>query len=210
MDGLLVDSEPFWREAEKKVFSTVHISLTDDMCKETMGLRIDEVVDYWMNRHPWDVKSKEQLIQEIIEEMQHLLSTESELLPGIQESFLLFQSLGLKMAIASSSYQVLIDAVMEKFDLNNTLEFGYSAEHEAYGKPHPGVFISASKKLNIPAQQCLVLEDSFLGVVAALAASMKVIAIPDEEQQVDPRFQIADAVLSSAHDLHGAILNFTV
>lgn len=47
MDGLLIDSEPFWEEAQIKAFTNVSVPLTSEMTKQTMGLRVDEVIEYW-------------------------------------------------------------------------------------------------------------------------------------------------------------------
>lgn len=57
MDGLLIDSEPFWKEAEKEIFSLVDIHLTHDMMCQTVWLKVIEVVEYWFARFPWDDKS---------------------------------------------------------------------------------------------------------------------------------------------------------
>ena len=54
MDGVLIDSEPLWRESEIAVFSRLGLRLTGAMCRETMGLRIDEAVDYWHKRRGWE------------------------------------------------------------------------------------------------------------------------------------------------------------
>jgi len=48
MDGVLINSEPLWREAEIAVFETIGLQLTDEMCSETTGLRLDEAVKYWL------------------------------------------------------------------------------------------------------------------------------------------------------------------
>ena len=53
MDGLLIDSEPLWQEAEIAVFRSVGITLTEELCRETIGLRLDGVVRYWYERRPW-------------------------------------------------------------------------------------------------------------------------------------------------------------
>lgn len=46
MDGLLIDSEPFWQQAEMEIFANVGLHLNSELCQQTMGLRIDEVVNY--------------------------------------------------------------------------------------------------------------------------------------------------------------------
>ena len=53
MDSLLIDSEPLWRQAERQVFGTVGITLTEEMCEQTMGLRTDEVVAHWYQQFRW-------------------------------------------------------------------------------------------------------------------------------------------------------------
>jgi beta-phosphoglucomutase-like phosphatase (HAD superfamily) len=53
MDGLLIDSEPLWREAEVSVFRDLGVPLTTDMCRETIGIRVDGVVRHWFDRFPW-------------------------------------------------------------------------------------------------------------------------------------------------------------
>ncbi len=53
LDGLLIDSEPFWRRAEMEVFATVGVELTESETRQTMGLRIDDAVRHWFERRPW-------------------------------------------------------------------------------------------------------------------------------------------------------------
>ena len=65
MDGLLIDSEPLWKEAEIEVFKTVGIDLTEQSCEQTVGLRIDEVVKLWHSRHPWQNKTINEVTQQI-------------------------------------------------------------------------------------------------------------------------------------------------
>ena len=53
MDGLIVDSEPLWQEAEIEVFAEVGVRLTRAQCTETKGRRVDETIAYWYERRPW-------------------------------------------------------------------------------------------------------------------------------------------------------------
>lgn len=197
MDGLLIDSEPIWREAEQKIFSKVGILLDDAKCKETMGLRIDEVIAYWFAKHPWNNIAKDELQEEILEEVCRLINEKGRLLPGVLACLERAKEQNFKLAIASSSTFQVIHTVVEHFNLSHFFEVIHSAEFEAYGKPHPAVFIAASEKMNVSPAECLVFEDSFHGVVAALAAKMAVIAIPDAEQYNDPRFNAATATFQS-------------
>lgn len=206
MDGLLVDSEPFWKVAEIKCFQTVGIELDVEMCKQTMGMRIDEVVDYWYEKQPWENKSKATLVNEIIDEMDHLLATQGAPMKGVEQIFSLCGELGLKMALASSSSMRLIKTVVKRLELENDLEVIRSAETEEYGKPHPAVFIQTALDLEVAPEKCLVLEDSFFGVVAALAAKMKVIAVPDQEDFLKEQFVVAHQKVKSLDEITPQLL----
>lgn len=206
MDGLLVDSEPFWKVAEIKCFQTVGIELDVEMCKQTMGMRIDEVVDYWYEKQPWENKSKATLVNEIIDEMDHLLATQGAPMKGVEQIFSLCRELGLKMALASSSSMRLIKTVVKRLELENDLEVIRSAETEEYGKPHPAVFIQTALDLEVAPEKCLVLEDSFFGVVAALAAKMKVIAVPDQEDFLKEQFVVAHQKVKSLDEITPQLL----
>jgi sugar-phosphatase len=81
-----------------------------------------------------------------------------------------------------------------------------SAEHEKYGKPHPAVFLRTAERMEIAPTSCLVLEDSFNGVLAAKAAKMKCVAIPDAHGYAnDARFVIADWKLKELAELGTAL-----
>ena len=63
MDGLLIDSEPLWQEAEIEVLNKVGVPLTVEMTKQTMGLRTDEVINYWHRKYPWETPSQQDISQ---------------------------------------------------------------------------------------------------------------------------------------------------
>ncbi|MFT4771467.1 MAG: HAD superfamily hydrolase (TIGR01509 family) [Cryomorphaceae bacterium] len=192
MDGLLIDSEPFWRRAEIAVFATLGIELSEDDCRETMGYRLNEVVELWHSRKPWNHKSMEQVEEEILAYVQNLIETEGVPLKGVRETIALCKELKLKTAIASSSAMRLIKATVKRLGLEATFEVLHSAENEEFGKPHPAVFIHAARELGVRNENCLVFEDSFHGMVAGLASKMKVIAVPE---MMNDRFKAAHLTL---------------
>jgi sugar-phosphatase len=73
----------------------------------------------------------------------------------------------------------------------------HSAEEEPYGKPHPGVYLGAAAKLGVDPTRCLAWEDAGAGVLAAKAARMVCVAVPEPAERSRPAFVIADAVLGS-------------
>lgn len=207
MDGLLIDSEPIWREAEVNIFATVGIQLELDDCRQTMGLRIDEAVKYWYDKFPWGNKSIDTVATEIVNRVEKLILEKGKALPGVYETLNFLKSKNLPMAVASSSAMQLINTVLNKLGIHHQFQVIQSAEGEPYGKPHPGVYINAAKSLGIDPEYCLAIEDSFNGILSAKAARMKTIAVPDIESQTDNRFVISDVILASLAEIDQTLLN---
>ena len=197
MDGVLIDSEPFWQESEIDAFGRAGLALTREMCLQTMGLRVDEVVEYWRRRRAFDGAPAGTLEDAIIGGVVERILSKGEAKEGAAHALGFFRARGLRVALASSSAYRLIGAVTERLGLAGEFEVAYSAEEEEYGKPHPGVYLTAARRLGVAPTQCLAVEDSFNGVLAAKAARMKCVAVPEPAQRRDPRFCIADVVLDS-------------
>ncbi|HTL81509.1 MAG TPA: hexitol phosphatase HxpB [Bacteroidia bacterium] len=199
MDGLLIDSEPKWREAETNVFGRLSVAPSEKDFEDMMGNRIQEVIAKWHAKHPWDDFSIDKTQKEIVEEVGRLVVTTAELMPGVSEVLdqLRIQNSELRIALASSSPLSLIERITKHFDIYDRFDVVCSAEFEKNGKPAPDVFLTAARRLITAPENCLVLEDSYNGVLAAKNAGMKCIAIPAMSQFDDPRFDIADVKLRS-------------
>ena len=72
-----------------------------------------------------------------------------------------------------------------------------SADRVALGKPNPAVLLLTAAEARVPANRCVVVEDALNGCIAALAARMRTIAVPEPTTDGDPRWVIADVVLGS-------------
>lgn len=205
MDGLLIDSEPLWQESEISVFGKVGLRLDHRMCLETMGLRVDAVVDYWYARHPWENVSHKEIETGIIDEVVERILLKAMPKEGVDSVTNFVQSKRVRVALASSSSYRIIRAVLDKFDLKEKFEIIYSAEDEEYGKPHPGVYLTTARKLQVKPTECLAIEDSFNGVKAAKEAGMRCIAVPDSTSRGDKRFDLADVVLNSLSEINDEV-----
>jgi mannitol-1-/sugar-/sorbitol-6-/2-deoxyglucose-6-phosphatase len=202
MDGVLIDSEPFWRRAEIELFGELGVHLTDEECRQTMGLRIDQSVAYWYARRPWLDPDLPALASGIVDRVVDLVEQEGQPLPGVEHAVGVCEKQGLHLAVASSSWVRLIDAVLRRLGIADAFEVVRSAADEPHGKPHPGVFLTTAGQLGVEPARCLVIEDSVNGMVAAVAARMRCVVIPE---RWDPRFVLADAVLDSLHDIETAL-----
>lgn len=201
MDGVLIDSEPIWHEAEIKVFGRVGLEMTVRDCLKTQGLRVDEVVNFWYRQHPWTAVSKADIADQIVEAVIVGVKQRGVLIDGAEQALGFVGSLRLPVALASSSSYALIDAVIDKFDLRSHFDVIYSAQEEALGKPHPGVYITTARKMQIPTDHCVAIEDSINGVLSAKAARMACIAVPEQVARYDRRFGIADCQIESLHQI---------
>lgn len=194
MDGLLINSEPFWKTVEIEVFKTVGIELTAEMCMDTVGLRIDEVVAYWHEKYTWETPSLKTIEDLIVNKMIERIATEGEALSGVYDVIEFFWNKKIPMAIASSSYLRIIETVVKRLKIKGLFDVVYSAEFETYGKPNPATFLTTAKKLGVAPTECLVFEDSLNGVIAGKAARMITVAVPEFK---NPKFIIADLVLDT-------------
>jgi HAD superfamily hydrolase (TIGR01509 family) len=202
MDGVLIDSEPLWKIAEVEAFAKVGLNLATTDCEETVGLRIDQVVEMWYKRVGWSNKTVKAVENDIVNILIREINSQGSALPGVVETLASLQAMDIKVGLATSSYDRIIHAVLDRLGIRDYFDICYSAEHEVYGKPHPGVFLSCADRLNVVPEDCLVIEDSFNGIIAAKAARMKVIAIPEKSHQADPRLVTADKLLNSMSDLN--------
>lgn len=200
MDGLLLDSEILWHKAELEIFGALGVPIAHDVGRSTKGMFVNEVVHYWFIQYPWSGPSPDDVADQLLARVGDLVESEGRLLPGARWALDLAGERG-PLAIASSTPRALIVRCLEHFDLLDRFASIHSAEIEPYGKPHPGVFLSAANSLGVAPSECLVVEDSAAGVLAAKAGRMCVVAVPTFDDRLEPEFALADLVLTSLEDL---------
>ena len=206
MDGVLIDSEPFWQRAQMAVFSGLGHPHSEEDCNSTIGVRIDQLVAHWYRLRPWVGPSQEEVMQRILDQVIALILSEGQPKEGVLEALVLMEAQGLKIGLATSSPFTMVEAVLGKLGIRDRFLAVHSAEVERFGKPHPDVYIHAAEKLGVEPVHCLAIEDSFTGLLAAKAASMKALIIPDPALVGDPRLAIADHQLRSLGELNAATL----
>lgn len=207
MDGLLVDSEPLWDQAELDVIASLGVDISRrHELPDTLGLRIDMVVDLWFAQQPWNGPSRQEVTERIITRAIALVEETKPPLPGVREAVALCKSQGIKVGLASASPLHMLEKVLTMFDLRSSFDALASAEKLPYSKPHPQVYLDCATKLGIDPLNCVALEDSVNGMIASKAARMRSIVVPAHENQDDPRFVLADVKLTSLTELTAAHL----
>lgn len=205
MDGLLVDSEPLWRRAEVEIFGSGGLAITPEDCKTTMGLRLDDVVrtrlPHLAGPSPQAIAERHLVEEHILVRVIELVRAEGQAKAGARAAVDFARARGVAVALASSSPLRLIHATLERIGLADRFLFVHSAEAEPFGKPHPAVYLTTSARLGVAPERCVAIEDSLRGLVAAKAASMRCVCVPEEAA---PGFALADLVLPSLTALDDA------
>jgi len=207
MDGIIINSEPYWRIAEIECFEQVGITLTEEDCLKTIGYRIDEVIEFWYRQYPWDNMSKKALEDMIIDQMIGHVQSNGVALPGVKNTLAYLKEKGIPIGVASSSPKRLINAVLDALNIRSFFDEVSSAEMEEFGKPHPAVFINCAIKMGSKPEDCLIIEDSPAGIIAGLASKARVIAVPEGHLKSHPIMSTAYACLDSLIDFNESLLN---
>lgn len=197
MDGTLIDSEPFWQQAEHEVFSGLGVKVERELTALTALMPPPEVTRFWYARHPWEGPSLEEVEAAVIERVAELIRKLGEPMPGVVRVLELFRSLGLRIGLATNSPRVLIPVALEATGLCDYFDMYASSEYDEAGKPHPAVYLRVAQRLGVAPASCLAFEDSVSGMGAAQGAGMKVVVVPSMAAPDHPKFAPADLVLES-------------
>ncbi len=177
LDGLLIDSEPYWKLAEREVFGEVGIEITGDMSVVTAPMTTRQVAEHWFGVRPWRERSVEDMEAAVIARVADLIRSRSVPMPGVREVLAQCAEHGWRVGLASNSPAVLCQLALHELGIAAGFQAVVSADHVEFGKPDPAVYLHASRLLGVPAHECLVFEDSATGVRAARAAGMCVVAV---------------------------------
>ena len=207
MDGVLIDSENLWQQAEQDLFREVGFSIGDDLLVQTRGLRSVDMVDHWCRMFRITDIAPQTLLERYDNRMTEALRTRVPLMEGAREAIGFFREKGLPLALASCSAMNQIEAAMDRHQLRDHFEFMISASDGMPGKPHPEIYLQTAEKMGVDPTQCLAIEDSFYGLISAKAARMKVLSMPDPEEYEQERFGAADLKIRSLTEINDTLFN---
>jgi mannitol-1-/sugar-/sorbitol-6-/2-deoxyglucose-6-phosphatase len=198
MDGLLVDTGTIWRTVGDEVFAELGVDISGVTSRGVvMGMGVADAMDLLLAYAGFAEGEHADLEQRIVERVLDAIPRRAALLPGARGALDFCERRGLVAALASGSTPEVIDAVLAHVGLAGRFAAVCSTVDEPFGKPHPSVFLTAAERIGERPCACLVLEDALNGCIAAKAASMRVIAVPDRAVADDPRYAIADLVIPS-------------
>ena len=207
MDGLLIDSEPYWQIAGTETLQEFNVALTQAQYHHTTGLRTPEWLEYWFSYFGIPADNIAAATEELHRNVFEKIRTQANPLPGIDHIFRFFKQKGFRIGLATSSPLALVDIVTEKLHIGHYLDATASAEFLPFGKPHPQVYLDCAAALNSSPLQCICFEDSVNGMIAVKAARMKCVVVPTYSQQKDEKWSIADLKISSLKNFSSLHIN---
>lgn len=202
MDGVIIDSEPLWTEAQKEVFTSIGVNYDEKLALNTVGARAYDTIDFWYRQQPWKDISYKEIEDRIMARMTVLVEQKGKLMEGLINVLEFMKNKGLKIGLASGSPYPMIEHILTKFGIIDYFDAILSAETEEFGKPHPSVFLETAKRIKVLPLNCLVIEDSFNGLIAAKSARMKAIGFFPNGEFNNTRFDFIDLKLKSFLDFN--------
>ena len=173
MDGVLIDSEPLHFEVDEIVLKHLQIDKGKHYLERFVG---------YTNPAMWKIIKEENQLEQSIEglielqmriKLDYLEKSNYVAIDGVLELLNKIQAKKIPLAIASSSPRIFIEAVIEKIQIEKYFQIVVSGEEVPESKPAPDVFLKAAELLGVQPENCLVIEDSKSGTIAAKSAVMK-------------------------------------
>ena len=177
LDGLLIDTEQVWDEVREALVRERGGRWHDRAQADMMGMSSTEWSRY-LHEELGLAEAPEELNHRVVERMQARYREQLPVLPGAVEAVRRISEHWV-LGLASSSNRPLIDLALEEMEVAGLFRATVSSEEVERGKPAPDVYLESVRRLGVPAERAVALEDSANGIRSAAAAGMHVIAIPN-------------------------------
>lgn len=201
MDGVIVDTEPLHRKAYFKTFKDLGIEVSEDLYTTFTGAATKRVfetlIDQFNLKHTSEdlAKIKRDYFKDYFYN-----DEEFDLIIGVKDLIEHYFENGITLILASSATMVTINMVFEKFELEKYFSGKISGADLKESKPHPEVFQLAAELANEPVENCMVIEDSTNGILAAHRANIFCAAYRSPHSK-NQDYTLADTVVSDYEEL---------
>jgi beta-phosphoglucomutase len=206
MNGVIIVDQRYHNQAWAEFCKKYNLSLTNEELKtQVMGKRDQDILDYLFKGN----LSNEEINKysnERYRMAKAIIKGKLVLPEGLIDLLDKLQSRNIPLAIATSAIRGYANFIMNKFRLRKYFSVIITAGDVIEGKPSPEIYLETANKLKINPENCLVIEDSILGVESAKAAGMKVVAITSSFSKEELK-GLADYVIDSFSDFDFSLLN---
>jgi beta-phosphoglucomutase family hydrolase len=177
MDGTMINNTEHHQKAWQEFLKRHDINLTEEEFKEKIsGKKNSQILNIVFERELSQEES-DKYAQEKESIYRELYKPDIQEINGLTNTINKLQELGIKTAIATTAPAANREFALESLNLQGKFEVILGDEHVEHGKPHPEIYLSAAEKLGVNPQECLVFEDSPVGIAAGKAAGMAVVGI---------------------------------
>jgi HAD superfamily hydrolase (TIGR01509 family) len=205
LDGVLVQSEELWDAARRELAAAAGIEWPEGATDAMMGMSSREWSRY-VHEEIGVPDPPEEINRRVLEWVEARYRSDLPWIPGAREAV---RRMGARfpLGLATSSNREIIDLVVEVGGFEDLIRVTVSSEEVERGKPAPDVYLEAARRMGVDPERTAAIEDSTNGLLAANAAGMRVIAIPNDAHPPAERgLAVADTVLDSIEDLHPGLL----
>jgi len=172
LDGVLVDSQPFHFDVDIETLKSFGVPLTLETAKKYAGMALVDRVKKYVDSFAIKAAPNDIIALHIENMMNQLEAADLHPIDGVLQLLSLLEERGISRSVASSSSYEFINKMLEKLKIAHFFEFVVSGEDMKNGKPAPDIFLFAVDKHGFRVDECVVVEDSENGVLAAKAAGI--------------------------------------
>ena len=178
LDGVLVDSEPLWTVAEEELAAGLGVVWSGAVKAAVLGTRLEAAVPQALELLGVEVTAAAVMDASgfLLTRMAELFRLDLPVFEGALELVDAVRAAGMRTALVSSSYRILVDAALERLGTHR-FDVSVAGDEVPAGKPAPDAYLQACRTLGVPPGDTVVLEDSLAGVVSAEAAGCAVVAV---------------------------------
>ena len=179
MDGVIFDTEKVYLDIWTEVFEKYGYKMTKELYVNVMGTGRKNVIKTFLENFGDDLP-----IEKMYEEKDNQLfyRIENQGIPlkeGVKELFSMLKEKDYKIALATSAKKERVEKQIKDKWLKESFDAIVCGDDVEKGKPSPDIFLKASKVLNVPVENCLVVEDANSGIEAAINGGFNTVMIPD-------------------------------
>jgi len=206
MDGVIIDTEPVHHYAYHQHFKQLGISISSEEYASFTGNSTKNIFEKLKDKFHLKedittlVETKRSIFNDAFDNKEDLY-----LLDGVEDLIKELHASGIQLVLGSSSAKVTINRIFNRFDLHKYFSHIVSGEDFPKSKPHPAIFQHAAFLSQTPVENCIVIEDSTNGILAAKAAGIYCIGYDSVNSKLQD-YSKADRVISHFNELNFEII----
>lgn len=205
MDGTLVDTEPYWIDAEYEIVEMHGGTWSHEHAKALVGSDLLDSGTY-IRQHGGVDRTPAEIVEMLLDRVVARVRSEIPWRPGARELLGSVRDAGVDTALVTMSWKRFSDEVVNCLP-TGSFTVSVTGDEVSRGKPHPEPYLLAAERLGVRADECVAIEDSPTGVRSALAAGCHVIGVPHVVDISPDLAHLPEStghltLLPSLHDVH--------